>query len=174
MYLVTGRGNSGCSPFILFCWQSRFSSCPAMRYLLPLGLNSCPPYYSISKTLRALSIIPDSRSVIEDETRRNTFWLAYATERLYSSGNGWAMSLDDQDVTQLLPVRRDQFEKGVRICIIHKSSVLNLLRLGTCIGQTETVGALSRHTHQPSSWDNRFFRAIYQSLNGILKVSHIF
>lgn len=28
--------------------------------------------------------------------------------------DGWAMSLDDQDIAQLLPLRRDQFEQGVR------------------------------------------------------------
>lgn len=29
------------------------------------------------------------------------------------TGNGWASSLDDQDVCQLLPLRGDQFEQGV-------------------------------------------------------------
>ena len=33
-------------------------------------------------------------------------------------GNGWAMSLDDQDISQLLPVRADQFQQGVRILLI--------------------------------------------------------
>jgi hypothetical protein len=87
----------------------------AVRYLVPLGLNMCPPFHSISKSLRAPSIIPPAKTVIEDETRRNTFWLTYATERLYSAGNGWAMCMDDQDVSQLLPVRGDQFENGVNI-----------------------------------------------------------
>lgn len=35
-------------------------------------------------------------------------------ERLIGTGNGWALSLDDQDVCQLLPVRSDQFVQGVR------------------------------------------------------------
>lgn len=86
----------------------------ALRSCVPLGLNMCPPFHSISKALRAPSILPPARTVVEDEIRRNTFWLAYAGERLHSTGNGWAMSLDDQDVSQLLPVRRDQFEQGVR------------------------------------------------------------
>ncbi|PAV22369.1 hypothetical protein PNOK_0232600 [Pyrrhoderma noxium] len=97
-------------------WADMFlTTGKAMRYLIPLGLNMCPPFHSISKSLRAPSIIPPARSVVEDETRRNTFWLAYATERLYSSGNGWAMSLDDQDISQLLPVRADQFQQGALI-----------------------------------------------------------
>lgn len=85
----------------------------ALRAAVPLGINVCPPFHSISKALRAPSILPPPRTVIEDETRRNVFWLAYATERLHSSGNGWAMTIDDQDVSQLMPVRRDQFEAGV-------------------------------------------------------------
>lgn len=51
--------------------------------------------------------------MIEDETRRNAFWLAYAMERQHGMGNGWALCLDDQDISQLLPVRGDQFEQGV-------------------------------------------------------------
>ncbi|KAL5495275.1 hypothetical protein ACEPAI_738 [Sanghuangporus weigelae] len=87
----------------------------AMRYLVPLGLNMCPPFHSISKSLRAPSIIAPARTVIEDEMRRNTFWLTYATERLYSSGNGWAMSLDDEDISQLLPVRGEEFDQGILV-----------------------------------------------------------
>lgn len=76
-------------------------------------MNVCPPFHSIAKVLRAPSIIPPAKTVLEDETRRNAFWLTYALERLYASGNGWAMSLDDHDVSQLLPVTTEQFEKGV-------------------------------------------------------------
>lgn len=43
------------------------------------------------------------------------FWLAYCTERLHGCSNGWAMTLDDQDVSQLLPVRGDHYEKGVLV-----------------------------------------------------------
>lgn len=85
-----------------------------MRYCVALGLNICPPFHSISKLLRAPLYVPPARSVIEDETRRNAFWLAYSADRMYASGNGWAMTLDDEDVSQLLPVRGDLFEQGVR------------------------------------------------------------
>lgn len=84
-----------------------------MRMLVPLGLNMCPPFHSISKALRGASILAPARTVIEDETRRNVFWLAYATDRTASFGNGWAHAIDDEDVAQLLPVRNDQFNKGV-------------------------------------------------------------
>lgn len=121
----------------------------AMRFSVPIGLNVCPPFHSIARVLRAPSIIPPAKTVIEDETRRNTFWLTYATERLYSSGNGWAMSMDDEDISQLLPVRRDHFEQGVRelcvwfvldhcahrrqrSCWFLRSNVNGFTRLGSC------------------------------------------
>ena len=72
----------------------------------------CPPFHSITKSERPPSILPPARTVIEDETRRNSFWLAYASERQHGCGNGWALSLDNQDVSQLLPVRGDQFIQG--------------------------------------------------------------
>lgn len=74
----------------------------------------CPPFQSIAKTLRGPSILPPARTVIEDEMRRNVFWLAYATDRTASAGNGWAHAIDDEDVAQMLPVRGDQFDNGVR------------------------------------------------------------
>ncbi|KAH9486839.1 hypothetical protein JR316_0000904 [Psilocybe cubensis] len=87
----------------------------SMRLAVPLGLNMCPPFHSIGKAERPPSILPPARTVIEDETRRNTFWLAYAAERQHGLGNGWALSLDNQDVSQLLPVRGDQFLQGVLV-----------------------------------------------------------
>lgn len=89
------------------------SSCRALRIGTTLALNICPPFHSISNAVRPFSILPSARTVIEDEIRRNTFWLMYAIERQHGSGNGWPLCLDDEDVSQLLPVRGDLFEQGV-------------------------------------------------------------
>ncbi|TFK30536.1 hypothetical protein FA15DRAFT_662508 [Coprinopsis marcescibilis] len=97
-------------------WVDIFlGSAHAMRLTVPLGLNMCPPFHSITKSERAPSILAPARTVIEDEMRRNAFWLAYTTERQHGCGNGWALSLDDQDISQLLPVRGDQFENGTLV-----------------------------------------------------------
>ncbi|TFY53256.1 hypothetical protein EVJ58_g9551 [Rhodofomes roseus] len=48
---------------------------------------------------------------MEEELRRNTFWLAYALERTMGSGHGWALMLDDQDISQMLPVCGEDFEE---------------------------------------------------------------
>lgn len=90
-------------------------SAHSMRLSVPLGLNICPPFNSISNSEKPASILAPARNVVEDEMRRNAFWLAYATERQHGCSNGWALSLDDQDVSQLLPVRGDEFENGILV-----------------------------------------------------------
>jgi Fungal specific transcription factor domain len=107
--------------------QVFLASAYCIRLAIPLGLNMCPPFHSIAKSERPASIIPPARTVIEDETRRNVFWLAYATERESGCGNGWALSLDDQDISQLLPVRGDQFEQGVRTSTSIRSVTCHVL-----------------------------------------------
>ncbi|KAJ7293679.1 hypothetical protein C8J57DRAFT_1162423 [Mycena rebaudengoi] len=97
-------------------WLEIFtSSAHCLRVSVPLGLNMCPPFNSITHSVRPASIIPPARNVVEDESRRNVFWLTYCAERLHGCTNGWAMSLDDSDISQLLPVRGDYYEQGVLI-----------------------------------------------------------
>lgn len=36
-------------------------------------------------------------------------------ERQHGCGNSWALFLDDQDVSQLMPVQGDQFEQGASV-----------------------------------------------------------
>ncbi|KAI0734600.1 hypothetical protein C8Q72DRAFT_806895 [Fomitopsis betulina] len=97
-------------------WADAYlTSASAMRYAVPCGLNICPPFHTISETLRPTSLLPPASSVIEDECRRNTFWIGYTLERGRGMTDGWAMSLDDQDIAQLLPLRRDQFEQGALV-----------------------------------------------------------
>ncbi|KAJ8521445.1 hypothetical protein ONZ45_g1856 [Pleurotus djamor] len=97
-------------------WVEVFvTSAQALRLVTPLGLNMLPRLISITKALRPPSILPPARTVIEDEMRRNAFWLAYANERLHGFGNGWALSMDDNDVCQLLPPRADQFNQGTLV-----------------------------------------------------------
>ncbi|EMD42002.1 hypothetical protein CERSUDRAFT_110542 [Gelatoporia subvermispora B] len=97
-------------------WSEAFVACSlALRYAVPCGVNVCPPFNSIAEHLRPASILPPARTVIEDELRRNAFWLAYAMERTHGSGNGWAIFLDDEDVSQLLPLRQDQFDAGILV-----------------------------------------------------------
>ena len=78
------------------------------------------------------SVIPPAANVLEDEMRRNTFWIgrffrrlrtmlgverltAYMTEPHFLAIHNFATFLDDQDIAQMLPVREDQFEQGVSV-----------------------------------------------------------
>lgn len=45
--------------------------------------------------------------------RRNTFWLAYCYERWQAASTGWAMALDDEDISQVLSLRMEDYENGV-------------------------------------------------------------
>ena len=81
----------------------------------PLGLNKCPPFHPILGEWAMDSLLPPAKSAIEDETRRNLFWLAYATDRTSGLGHGWAFGIDQEDIGQFLPVRGDLFNSGVRL-----------------------------------------------------------
>ncbi|KAI0345199.1 hypothetical protein BDW22DRAFT_1482423 [Trametopsis cervina] len=91
----------------------------SIRTTIPCGLNACPPFHGIAYadpfSDKPTNIIPNARTVLEDEVRRNTFWVAYAMERQLGAGNSWAMLMDDKDVAQLFPLRQDQFQQGVLV-----------------------------------------------------------
>jgi len=94
-------------------WVEAFMTiAQAIRCSVPLGINVESRFLPISDALRTPSLIPPPESVIEEEIRRNTFWLLYAMERMAGCSNGWALSLDDHDVSQLLPMKGTNFELG--------------------------------------------------------------
>ncbi|RDX50427.1 hypothetical protein OH76DRAFT_1402463 [Lentinus brumalis] len=88
----------------------------SLRYAVPCGLNMCPPFESIStSSMSRSSIILPATNVIEDEMRRNTFWIAYMMERHFTSINSFATFLDDEDICQMLPVCAEQFDRGILV-----------------------------------------------------------
>ncbi|GBE77868.1 hypothetical protein SCP_0107500 [Sparassis crispa] len=97
-------------------WSEAYNgAAKSLRSAVPCGLNICPPFHTIAQSFKPAAVLHPAATVIEDEVRRNTFWLAYTLERTQGCGNGWAMMLDDQDVSQLLPLRGDHFNKGVLV-----------------------------------------------------------
>ncbi|KIK99029.1 hypothetical protein PAXRUDRAFT_30764 [Paxillus rubicundulus Ve08.2h10] len=87
----------------------------SLRVAVPLGLNLCPPFHALNATVQSMSIIPSPLTIVEDEMRRNVFWLAYAIDRQHGAGNGWALSLDDTDIAQLLPLPRATLDAGIPV-----------------------------------------------------------
>ncbi|CAL1695475.1 unnamed protein product [Somion occarium] len=88
-----------------------------LRMAVSLGLNLCKPYPIItpSPVKYVPPFLPPAESFTEEEIRRNVFWMAYAMERLYGCGNSWAMSLSDEEISQMLPVTLADFEAGLPI-----------------------------------------------------------
>ncbi|KAG2350468.1 hypothetical protein BDR05DRAFT_954566 [Suillus weaverae] len=116
-YLNKGQHLVQCvQTYVLLTWYYWcHSNGQSLRVAIPLGLNICPPFRSLLGSSPTMSIIPPPRTPIEDETRRNTFWLAYAVDRQHGSGTGWALSLDDDDIAQVFPVTMEQFELGIPV-----------------------------------------------------------
>ncbi|KAK5081868.1 hypothetical protein LTR24_008070 [Lithohypha guttulata] len=84
------------------------------RSVIQLGLSveatsslAAPMYPSIA-TLRA-SVLPDSRSPIEDEERRRLFWTVYLLDRYATVATAFEFALDDKEVDRRLPCRDDLF-----------------------------------------------------------------
>lgn len=90
----------------------------AIRAGVPLGLSIDSLFSPLSDAIRTPSLIPPPESIVEGEVRRNTFWLLYAMERMGGCSNGWALSLDDQDVSQLLPLKGMNFDLGVCLMLL--------------------------------------------------------
>ncbi|GJE87922.1 Zn(II)2Cys6 transcription factor [Phanerochaete sordida] len=97
--------------------DSCLSSAMTMRACVTMALHSCPPFIGLSATPteRPPSVLPPARSVHEDELRRNNFWIAYSLDRQAGAGHAWPMNIDDLDISQLFPLRQDQWEQGVMV-----------------------------------------------------------
>ncbi|CAE6497845.1 unnamed protein product, partial [Rhizoctonia solani] len=86
-----------------------------LRIAVPLGLNTRPGFRGDGTTHTSdtpETLLPDPANCVEQETRVNLFWVAYANERLSEAPGSWAMCLDDQDIHQLLPGDLSHFEAG--------------------------------------------------------------
>ncbi len=116
--------------------QAFMTIAQAIRASVPLGLNVASQFSPLSDSIRTPSLIPPPESVVEEEVRRNTFWLLYTMERMGGCSNGWALSLDDQDVSQLLPMSGFDFELGVCMMLLcwPCKSILNEGLQASCSG----------------------------------------
>ncbi|KAF8708203.1 Fungal specific transcription factor domain, partial [Rhizoctonia solani] len=93
----------------------------AVRYCVPLGLNNRAGFHTARTHPRTWlrnggrSILPEPDNAIEREQRANLFWIAYSYERFQTAVGPWAMCLDDEDISQLLPIRLEDFESGKEV-----------------------------------------------------------
>ncbi|KAG8843966.1 hypothetical protein FRB96_003671 [Tulasnella sp. 330] len=86
----------------------------AARAVLPMGLNVASNFSLLARhgSNRTPSVLPPAKSAMEEEERRNTLWVIYVAERLQSAETCWAMLLDDEDISQYLPLPDDLWNEG--------------------------------------------------------------
>lgn len=62
-------------------------------------------------TLRAM-VLPESRTWIEDESRRRLFWMVYILDRYATITTAFDFALDEKEIDRRLPCRDDLFAKN--------------------------------------------------------------
>ncbi|ERT01274.1 hypothetical protein HMPREF1624_02516 [Sporothrix schenckii ATCC 58251] len=60
--------------------------------------------------LEVKQCIPPPRDWTEKEERRRTFWMAFCEDRYASIGTGWPMTVDERDISTVLPSSEEAFE----------------------------------------------------------------
>jgi hypothetical protein len=112
-----------------------------------LNLNTCPQFESVAADdFIGLVLLPPAESWIEEEMRRNVFWLAYAMDRTTSLGS--AFGIDNNDLGQYFPVRGDLFDNGVMFYLIIPSSRLTFY---SCVSGPGVRGQPSVGTYRKCS-----------------------
>ncbi|KAI0337608.1 hypothetical protein BDW22DRAFT_1363864 [Trametopsis cervina] len=102
-------------------WAEAYLQCGhTLRSMVPCGMSTAspfkiPPSDQTGPIIQEAAILPPAQSVIEEELRRNIFWIGYALERQQALSRDFALELDDQDIVQLLPVTREDFIHGISV-----------------------------------------------------------
>ncbi|KDQ09247.1 hypothetical protein BOTBODRAFT_37155 [Botryobasidium botryosum FD-172 SS1] len=85
----------------------------AIRYAVPLGLNKSKDNDYLGAKDPMGDFFPPPVDTIEAEQRVQSFWLAYSCEKTIAPTGQYASSIDDEDVSQILPTRLANYESGV-------------------------------------------------------------
>ncbi|KAG9009730.1 hypothetical protein FRB90_008175 [Tulasnella sp. 427] len=86
-----------------------------IRTALPMGLNAGPLWTPISRQpVHTLSLFPPNADETERETLINLFWLTYCMERMYCAGTVWPLLMQDEDISQSLPMSTSNLAYKVR------------------------------------------------------------
>ncbi|KAG8851250.1 hypothetical protein FRB96_009453 [Tulasnella sp. 330] len=81
-----------------------------IRIITPLGLSAMDPLGPLSRQpYHTLVMAPQAPTPEQMETFRNIFWLAYTNERVLTAGTIWPLTIQDDDISQLFPVRAEDF-----------------------------------------------------------------
>ena len=161
------------------------------RSLVQLGLSVesssslAQPMYPSIATLRA-SVLPESKTFIEDEERRRLFWAVYMLDRYTTIATAFEFALDDKEVDRRLPCKDDLFAANKLVETRwfraqrtpgYSSTVTDVL--GSFAYHSELLGILSR-IHQflkrpvdiASLTDVEQWQESYRSLDSDLNTWH--
>jgi len=101
-------------------------------------------------TLRAM-VLPESKSWIEEESRRRLFWMVYVLDRYATITTAFEFALDEKEIDRKLPCRDDLYSRNVPVetrWFRHherlEGSVDRPENLGSFSYYIEIVGILSR------------------------------
>ncbi|KAG8887360.1 hypothetical protein FRB98_009718 [Tulasnella sp. 332] len=81
-----------------------------IRMITPLGLSAMDPWGPLSRQpYHTLVLTPEAPMPEQMEIFRNLFWLTYTNERVLTAGTVWPLVMQDDDISQLFPVRAKDF-----------------------------------------------------------------
>ncbi|KAG9013639.1 hypothetical protein FRB94_001744 [Tulasnella sp. JGI-2019a] len=81
-----------------------------IRMITPLGLHAMDPWGPLSRQeYHAMVMAPQEATPEQRESFRNLFWLTYTNERILTAGTVWPLTLQDDDISQLFPVRAEDY-----------------------------------------------------------------
>ncbi|KDQ09248.1 hypothetical protein BOTBODRAFT_37156 [Botryobasidium botryosum FD-172 SS1] len=85
----------------------------AIRYAVPLGLNTSEGYQCLGAKDHLSDFFPPPANNFEAEQRIQSFWLVYSFERTIAPTGKYAFSIDDEDVSQIFPTKLANYESGI-------------------------------------------------------------
>ncbi|KAG9043659.1 hypothetical protein FS837_009294 [Tulasnella sp. UAMH 9824] len=88
----------------------------AIKLAASLGINVANGFEPLSRLPPImLSLLGVPKTHTEAETVRNVFWIAYVMERIYCGGTVWPLTMNDEDISQILPCRLSDFNAGIYV-----------------------------------------------------------
>ncbi|KIO22768.1 hypothetical protein M407DRAFT_27721 [Tulasnella calospora MUT 4182] len=82
----------------------------------PLGIYASEGFEPLSRLpSNMLFLFGKPKTPSEAETIRNIFWISYVMERVYNAGTAWPLTINDEDISQMLPCRFSDFITGEHV-----------------------------------------------------------
>ncbi|KAG9047470.1 hypothetical protein FS837_002184 [Tulasnella sp. UAMH 9824] len=82
----------------------------------PLGIYASEGFEPLSHLPSNMAFLfGKPKTPVEAETIRNIFWICYTMERIYNAGTSWPLTINDEDISQLMPCRFSDFITGENV-----------------------------------------------------------